>query len=105
MSTAQARRQKKLQQPTRPIENVALTTKDLQETKTQLLNGTTVEKIDNENKLILTEIFPSMHETCYLKVFATFGKYSTRNTSKNPQLPPDELTKLLIRLYRKENDV
>ena len=42
-STAQAERQKKLQHPTRPIENV-VTTKNLQERKTQLLNGTTVEK-------------------------------------------------------------
>ena len=38
------RRQKKLQHPTRPVENVALTTKGLEEIKTQLLNGTTVEK-------------------------------------------------------------
>ena len=44
MSTAQARRQKKLQHPTRSVENVALTTKGLQERKTQLLNGTTLEK-------------------------------------------------------------
>ena len=42
--TTQARRQKKIQRPTRPVENVALTTKSLQKRKTQLLNGTTVEK-------------------------------------------------------------
>ena len=44
---------KKLQQPTRHVENVALTTKGLQEIKT------TIEwddggKIGNKNKLILT---------------------------------------------------
>ena len=31
--------------PTRPVENVVLTTKGLQERNTQLLNGTTVEKL------------------------------------------------------------
>jgi hypothetical protein len=34
LSTAQARRQKKLQHPTRLVENIALTTKGLQERKT-----------------------------------------------------------------------
>ena len=67
VSSARARRQKKLQHPTRPVENVVSTTKGLQERKI------TIEwddggKIDNKNKLILTEIFPSMHETRYLKV-------------------------------------
>ena len=33
----------KLQYPTKPVEKAALTTKGLQERKTQLLNGTTVE--------------------------------------------------------------
>ena len=47
---AQARRQKKLQHPEIPVENVALTTKGLQEIKT------TIEwdddgKIGNKNKL------------------------------------------------------
>ena len=32
------------QHPTRPVENVALTMKGLLQRKTQLLNGTTVEK-------------------------------------------------------------
>ena len=36
LSTAQARRQKKLQHPTRPVEKVALTTKGLQERKTTI---------------------------------------------------------------------
>ena len=44
LSTAQARRQRKLQHPTRLVENVVITTKVLQERKTQLLNGTTAEK-------------------------------------------------------------
>ena len=37
-------RQKTLQHPTRPFKNVALATKGLQERKTQLLNGTRMEK-------------------------------------------------------------
>ena len=52
--TAQARRQKKIQHPTRPVENIVITTKGLQERK-QLLNGITV---DSKNKLILIEIGP-----------------------------------------------
>ena len=51
--------------PTRTVENVVLTTKGLQDRNIQLLDGTTVE---NKGKLILTEIFPSVHETWYLKV-------------------------------------
>ena len=39
LSTAQARRQKKLQHPPRPVENVVITSKDLHERKTQVLNG------------------------------------------------------------------
>ena len=62
LSTAKARRRKKLQHPTRPIENVAITTKGLRK------ENTTIEwndggKIGNQNKLILTQIFPSLHET------------------------------------------
>ena len=34
----------KIQHPKRPVENVVITTKGLQERKTQILNGTTVEK-------------------------------------------------------------
>ena len=33
-----------LQHPTRPVDNVVIATKGLQERKTQLLNGTTVDK-------------------------------------------------------------
>ena len=56
----EAKRQNKLQHPTRPVANVVITTKGLEERKTQLLNGTTVEKYVIK---ILTEIFPSVHET------------------------------------------
>jgi hypothetical protein len=45
---------------TRPIENVVLTTKGLQDRNIQLVDGRTVE---NKGKLIVTEIFPSVHET------------------------------------------
>ena len=48
MSTAQARRQKKLQNPTRPLENVALTTKDLQERKT-IIEWDNGGKMGNKN--------------------------------------------------------
>ena len=41
--------------------------KVLQEGNTQLLDGMTLKNRWN-NKLILTEIFPSLHETWYLKV-------------------------------------
>ena len=43
--------------PTRPVENVVLTTKGLQDRKKKLLDGRTVE-----NKLILTEMFPSVQK-------------------------------------------
>ena len=57
-----ARRQKKLQHHTRPVENAVLTTKSLQEREITIEwdDGKT---IGNKNKLILTEIFPSVHET------------------------------------------
>ena len=53
LSTVQSRRQKKLQHPTKPFENVVLTTKGLQDRKT------TIEwddggKIGNKNKSNLT---------------------------------------------------
>ena len=41
--------------PTRPVDNVVVTTKDLQDRTINILDGTTVE---NKGKLILTEIFP-----------------------------------------------
>ena len=53
--------------PTRPVENVVITTKGLQDRNNLLLVGKTVE---NKGKLILTEIFPSVQkQTWYLKVF------------------------------------
>ena len=42
--------------PTRPVENVVITTKGLQDRSRLLLDGRTLE---NKGKLILTEIFPS----------------------------------------------
>ena len=45
--------------PTRPVENVVITTKGLQDRNNQLLDGRTVE---NKGKLILTEIFPSVQK-------------------------------------------
>ena len=53
MSTAQTRRQQKLQYPTRPVENDVLTTKGLQERKTTT-EWNDVGKIGNKNELILT---------------------------------------------------
>jgi hypothetical protein len=40
---------KETSKPTRPVENVVLTTKGLQERNTELLDGTTVEKIGKIN--------------------------------------------------------
>ena len=45
--------------PTRPVENVVITTKGLQDRSTNITAGTTVE---NKGKLILTEIFPSVQK-------------------------------------------
>ena len=45
--------------PTRPVENVVITTKGLQDRNSLLLDGRTVE---NKGKLILTEIFPSVEK-------------------------------------------
>ena len=45
--------------PTRPVENVVITTEGLQERNNLLLDGRTVE---NKGKLILTEIFPSVQK-------------------------------------------
>ena len=41
--------------PTRPVDNVVIATKGLQDRKINTQAGTTVE---NKGKLILTEIFP-----------------------------------------------
>ena len=45
--------------PTRPVDNVIITTKGLQDRNINILDGTTVE---NKGKLILTEIFPSVQK-------------------------------------------
>ena len=45
--------------PTRPVENVVITTKGLQDKNNLLLDGRTLE---NKGKLILTEIFPSVQK-------------------------------------------
>ena len=43
--------------PTRPVDNVVITTKGLLDRNIHILDGTTVE---NKGKLILTEFFPSV---------------------------------------------
>ena len=45
--------------PTRPVDNVVIATKGLQDRNINILAGTTVE---NKGKLILTEIFPSVQK-------------------------------------------
>ena len=45
--------------PTRPVDNVVIATKGLQDRNTNIIAGTTVE---NKDKLILTEIFPSVQK-------------------------------------------
>ena len=49
--------------PTRPVDNVVITTKGLQDRNINILDGTAVE---NKGKLVLTEIFPSVqkHDIC-----------------------------------------
>ena len=49
--------------PTRPVDNVVITTKGLQDRNINILAGTTVE---GEDELILTEVFPSVqgHDIC-----------------------------------------
>ena len=45
--------------PTRPVDNVVITTIGLQDRNIYIIAGTTVE---NKGKLILTEIFPSVQK-------------------------------------------
>ena len=45
--------------PTRPVDNVVIATKGLQDRNTNVIAGTTVK---NKGKLILTEIFPSVQK-------------------------------------------
>ena len=53
--------------PTRPVDNVVIATKGLQDRNINILDGTTVQ---NKGKLILTEIFPSVqkHEFCSINI-------------------------------------
>ena len=44
---------------TRPVDNVVITTKGLQDRNIDIIDGMTVE---NKGKLILTEIFPSVQK-------------------------------------------
>ena len=45
--------------PTRPVDNVVIATKGLQDRNINIIAGTMVE---NKGKLILTEIFPSVQK-------------------------------------------
>ena len=45
--------------PTKPVDNVVIATKGLQDRNTNVTAGTTVK---NKGKLILTEIFPSVQK-------------------------------------------
>ena len=45
--------------PTKPVDNVVIATKGLQDRNTNVTAGTTVE---NKGKLILAEIFPSVQK-------------------------------------------
>ena len=45
--------------PTKPVDNVVIATKGLQDRNTNITAGTTV---GNKGKLILTEIFPSVQK-------------------------------------------
>ena len=47
-----------LSTPTRPVENVVITMKGLQDRNNILLDG----RMENKGKLILTEIFPSVQK-------------------------------------------
>ena len=45
--------------PTRPVDNVVITTKGVQDRNIHIIDGTTIE---NKGKLILTDIFPSVQK-------------------------------------------
>ena len=55
--------------PTRPVDNVVIATKGLQDRNINILPGTTVE---NKGKLILTEIFPSVQKHDIFLVFTYY---------------------------------
>ena len=54
---------------TRPVDNVVIATKGLQERNTNIIAGTTVE---NKGKLILTEIFPSVLNMIFKSIYQHF---------------------------------
>ena len=62
--------------PTRPVDNVVIATKGLQDRNINIIAGTTVE---NKGKLILTEIFPSVQKHDIFLVFKVFKlkRYNT----------------------------
>ena len=51
--------------PTRPVDNVVITIKGLQDRTINILGGTMVE---NKGKLILTEIFPSVQKHDFFSI-------------------------------------
>ena len=51
--------------PTKPVDNVVIATKRLQDRNINIIAGTTVE---NEGKLILTEIFPSVQNMIFFSI-------------------------------------
>ena len=51
--------------PTRPVDNVVITTKGLQKRNINILDGTSVE---NKGKFILTEIFPSVQNMIFFSI-------------------------------------
>ena len=57
--------------PTRPVDNVVIATKGLQERNINILAGMTVE---NKGKLILTEIFPSVQKHDIFKYLKLMNK-------------------------------
>ena len=54
--------------PTRPVDNVVISTKGLQDRNTNIIAGTTVE---NKGKLILTFVYMS-RETCSPELISSF---------------------------------
>ena len=67
--------------PTRPVDNVVIASKGLQDRNINILAETTVE---NKGKLILTEIFPSVQKHDIFYYCTTFN--SEINDMKSTQL-------------------
>ena len=62
--------------PTRPVDNVVITTKGLQDRNVSILGGSTVE---NKGKLILNEIFSSLQIMIFLVLVNGSTIISERN--------------------------